>query len=89
MASCSENVCLSSYASSLPIEAKLRYVSKLAYNKGTSFLPDPYALSTGWVDDPAVWPDLQFGDIYCYLIETPGQFTKESLKAYKSLDAYR
>ena len=54
MASCSENVCLSSYASSLPIEAKLRYVSKLAYNKGTSFLPDPYALSTGWVDDPAV-----------------------------------
>ena len=44
MASCSENVCLSSYASSLPIEAKLRYVSKLAYNKGTSFLPDPYAL---------------------------------------------
>ena len=85
MASCSDNVLLSSYANGLPAEAKLRYVSKLSYNKGTSFLPDPYVLNTGWVDDSSVYGlHLQFGDIYCYLIDTPGKFTKESLKAYTS-----
>lgn len=33
-------------------------------------------------------PDLTYGDIYEYLIESPGQYTKESLKAYKSFEAY-
>ena len=28
------------------------------------------------------------GDLYTYLIETKGPFTKESLKAYKSLEAF-
>jgi hypothetical protein len=51
MASSSENVLLSSYASGIPAEAKLQYVSKLSYSKETSFLPDPYVLNTGWVDD--------------------------------------
>ena len=34
------------------------------------------------------WPELQFGDIYTYLISTEGIFTKEKLKAYKSLEVY-
>ena len=34
------------------------------------------------------WPDLQYGDLYLYLIETKGAYTREKLKAYKSLDAY-
>ena len=34
------------------------------------------------------WPELQFGDVYTNLINMEGQFTKEKLKAYKSLDAY-
>ena len=34
------------------------------------------------------WPDLQFGDIYTYLINIEGCYTKENLKAYKSLEAY-
>jgi hypothetical protein len=42
IASCSENVLLSSYASGLPAEAKLQYESILSYNKGTFFLPAPY-----------------------------------------------
>jgi len=32
------------YSKALQTVAKLRYVSKLAYNKGTSSLPDPYEL---------------------------------------------
>lgn len=34
------------------------------------------------------WPPLEFGDIYTYLIDTQGLFTEESLKAYKSLEAF-
>ena len=34
------------------------------------------------------WPDVLYPDIYNYLIETPGLYTKETLKAYKSLDGY-
>ena len=41
-----------------------------------------------WLDDPSKWPEIQFGDIYTYLIDTPGIFTKENLRAYKSLEAY-
>ena len=42
-----------------------------------------------WGDSPTLWPDVKFGDIYTYLIDTPGPFTKESMKAYKSLDVYK
>ena len=34
------------------------------------------------------WPELLFGDVYTYLINTKGLFTKQKLKAYKSLEAY-
>ena len=49
-------------------------------------IPDPYAIpQEKWKDDVA---SSGFGQIYTYLIDTPGQFTKEKLKAYKSLDAF-
>jgi len=36
------------------------------------------------VDDMScsLWPLVTFPDVYCYLIETPGDFTGEKLKAY-------
>ena len=80
---------LSEYFTALDPVAKSRYESKLTY-KGHSneeiMLPDPYALKE-WHNDPLSWPDLTFGDIYTYLIDTPGIYTRESLKAYKSLEA--
>ena len=52
-------------------------------------LTDPYEiLPEKWSDSISSWPPVEFGDIYTYLIETPGQFTREKLKAYKSLDAF-
>ena len=74
---------LSEYFTALDPVAKSRYESKLTY-KGRSneeiMLPDPYAFKE-WHNDPRSWPDLTFGD-------TPGIYTRESLKAYKSLEAY-
>ena len=42
---------------------------------------DPYQIPPEeWVDDPKKWPPVEFGQIYAYLIVTPGLFTKEKLK---------
>ena len=39
-------------------------------------------------DDIALWPPVEFGQIYTYLIDMSGQFTREKMKAYKSLVAF-
>ena len=77
----------SSYFESLDYGSQKRYVEKLKA-PGVE-IPDPYSIADDlWIDNPAKWPDVEFGDIYTYLIDTKGTFTKESLKAYKSLEEY-
>ena len=50
---------------------------------------DPYNLSVElWIDDVSRWPPIEFPHVYTYLIDTPGEFTREKLKAFKSLQAY-
>ena len=34
-------------------------------------------------------PDLQYPDIYNYLINFPSSYSRDSLKAYKSLEGYK
>ena len=85
----SPDIQLSDYVNKLNQEAKQRYVIKLMYDYGQNILPDPYSLKNGWKDDPSLWPEIDYIDIWEYLIESPGSFTRESLKAYKSLEAYR
>ena len=82
------STCDSKYAKSLDPVARSRYHFKLSYNKGASSLPDPYNLK-GWTNNLSSWPDSTFGDLYTYLIETIGIYTKESLKAFKLLEAYQ
>ena len=53
--------------------------------------PDPYVLlEQGRVDGDSWqdWPDVEYADLFCYLIETNSDYTGESLKAYKSLESY-
>ena len=77
----------SEYVSSLDYLAQKRYSEKYQIEGVT--LPDPYELKDEiWSEDLSLWPDLQFSDIYTYLIETKGQYTREDLKAYKSLESY-
>jgi hypothetical protein len=78
---------LSDYANKLPPEARQRYIEKL--NLKENELPDPYSLSSGWKSDPVDWPDVTFGDIYTYLIDRQSMYTRDSMKAFKSLEAYR
>ncbi len=50
---------------------------------------DPYNISKeSWTDDPTLWPPLEYPSIYANLVDTPGEFTREKLKAFKSLEAY-
>ena len=81
-----------SYCSCLPEVERERYKKKLQllYNSTDSeVLLDPFIENEEkWKDDITLWPPIEFGQIYTYLIDSPGQFTREQLKAYKSLEAF-
>ena len=77
----------SEYFEFLSEEDKKGYLAKLTLSTGEQ-LPDPFILHSNWPDDVSLLPDITYPDIYHFLIEYPSQFSKESLKAYKSLESY-
>ena len=71
---------------------KERYRKKLLSWHGNSNASpdvlDPYNFSEEkWINDSTWWPSLEYPSIYAYLIDTSGEFTREKLKAFKSLEA--
>ena len=50
-------------------------------------VPTPEGLDN-WSGDVSLLPNITWLDITSYLIKTPSIFSKESLRAYKSLEAY-
>ena len=73
------------YAIFVEVSAMNRYEMKLEFDDGASCkLPYPYFMQDVWQNDPSQWPDPTFGDIYHYLINTPGMLIRGSMKAYKS-----
>lgn len=67
-------------------EAKVRYWQKL---KLINIDCCPYQLpADSWLDDPTKWPQLEYPEVYDYLISTPGVFTRESMKNRKSLESH-
>ena len=81
---------LSSISSSLPPEARARYVN----HKLTRLNVDcPYSIEEErWSTDEgliAIMPEVLLGDIDQYLVHTHKLYSEGQVKAYKSLDSYR
>ena len=83
----------SEYFKTLDGKAQSRYKQKLDMLGG---IPDPYLIETGKTNaeeraeelEWRSWPSVEYPDIYNYLISTPSPYTKDQLRAYKSLDGY-
>lgn len=50
---------------------------------------DPYTFEHSGNTNFAMIPEIEYPDIYNFLVNTPSPYTKEELKAYKSLDGYK
>ncbi|KAK2180565.1 hypothetical protein NP493_437g00005 [Ridgeia piscesae] len=74
------------YLDDLSHSDRARYTPKLtALSAGTC----PYKIPAGsWIDDPTKWPGIEWPDVAYYLIETPGVFTRESMRNRRSLEAH-
>ena len=74
----------SKYYEQLDGHAQARYREKLDMAGLTS---DPYN-SKNFVTDSQLWPEIEYPDIYNYFINSTSFYTKEQMKAYKSMDGY-
>ena len=78
----------SDYFKNLTNENQERYIKKLTLGNGT-LLPDPCTVPvTEWKCDETLLLDISHPDITFYLVETPSEFTRDKVRAYKSLEAY-
>ena len=69
--------------------ARERYERKLKLFNGGFLVPNPYGIKESeWSLDMTKWPPIEYGDLYNHFINTPGIYTKEALKAFKSLEGY-
>ena len=76
------------YISALQTRDNLYWVLYLGLSSGVS-LPDPCDIhEKEWKQDETILPDISFADITFYLLETPSEFTRDKIRAYKSLEAY-
>ena len=58
------------YSKTLDSNSKARYDQKL---KVLGLKDCPYDLPADcWINNPTKWPEVQYPDVYSYLIETPG-----------------
>ena len=72
------------YSVNLREEDFTRYREKLKLATGEQ-LPDPYTLKEKWTNDISSLPKITWRDVTEYLLDTLSAYTKESIKAYKSL----
>ena len=61
---------------------KVRYRQKL---KVAGLDNCPYSITVGWKNEPKRWPDVTYGDIYDYLINTPGKWDLKTFFQYHSI----
>ena len=70
----------SSYFSELQKEDKAKYNRKLTSTNG-QLLPDLYGTVENWKSDAKLMPDVSWGDMYNYLVNSPIEYTHDNLKA--------
>ena len=70
----------SSYFNGLQKEGKAKYKRKLTLTNG-QLLPDPYGTVENWKSDAKLMPDVSWGDMYNYLVNSPSEYTHDNLKA--------
>ena len=75
----------SSYFNELQKEDKAKYKRKLTLTNG-QLLPDPYGIVENWKSNVKLMPDVSWGDMYNYFVNSPSEYTHDNLKAYKSLE---
>jgi len=77
---------LRGYRDSLSAENQATYDAKLQLIENI----DPYSVGANFFAQSMVkWPEIEFPDIVNYLLCSTSKFTKEQVKAYKSLQAYQ
>ncbi len=77
--------CLSGYVNTLEPNVKARYVEKISLCDGV----DPYTMKNpGFSTDYKDLPNVEFPDISNYLVVQTSFYSKQQMKAYKSLEAY-
>ena len=84
-------IIFSLYVENLEETAKVRYNEKLAMLGGAQ---DPYLTiniikSTGECVEWFNWPNVEYPDIFNYFVTSVSSYTKQQLKAYKSLEGYK
>ena len=79
---------MSEYLKSAETNDAQCYIKKLTLTAGEC-LPDTYTMvAEDWEENINRFPDITWRDFREYLIETPSLYTKESMKAYKSLEVF-
>ena len=75
------------------ISPQIKHLDSTAYNRYLTKLslsgykvPDPYLHKC--VNNVSKWPEILWSDICDYFIDTIGMYTKDQIKAYRSLEAY-
>ena len=79
----------SQYSRQLDDKAKMRYKEKLQILDG---IEDPYVERSSVAPESGInwqdWPNVEYPDIYNYLITTPSPYTNEQLRVHKSMEGY-
>ena len=76
-----------SYFNELQKEDKAKYKHKLTLTNG-QLLPDLYGIVENMKTDVKLIPDISWGDMYNYQVNSPSEYTYDNVKAYRSLEAF-
>ena len=61
------------YVDTLNDESRTRYLKKIGNCQTWKFQECPYTLTADtWKDNPTLWPELEYPEVYDYLINTAG-----------------